>query len=154
MSTKVYLAGPIAGLDYAGATNWRKQVAAELNDVGIEAYSPMRAKQYLRHVESFAKDCTPYASANVLSSNRGITTRDRWDATRCDLLFVNLLSAKSPSLGTIIEIAWADLLRIPIVCAMEPEGNPNEHGMILEMIGFRLPTLDEAVDITKAILLQ
>jgi nucleoside 2-deoxyribosyltransferase len=153
MSTKVYLAGPIAGLDYAGATDWRRQVAAELQEDGIEAYSPMRAKEYLRHIESFAKDCTPYGAGNVLSSNRGITTRDRWDATRCDLLFVNLLHAKSVSIGTVIEIAWADLLRIPIVCAMEKE-NPHEHGMILEMIGFRLPTLIEAVDIAKAILLQ
>lgn len=150
----VYLAGPIGGLDYAGAVNWRLRVRDELNEHGIKAYSPMRAKEYLSHVESFAKDCTPYGAHNALSSNRGITTRDRWDATRCDMLFVNLLAAKTVSIGTVMEIAWADLERIPIVLAMEREGNLHQHGMIMESIGFWVPTLDEAIDITKAILLQ
>jgi hypothetical protein len=36
---------------------------------------------------------------------------------------------------------------------MEPEGNPHEHGMILEAIGFRVPGLEEALHIIKAMLL-
>ena len=68
-------------------------------------------------------------------------TRDRFDATRCDLLFVNLLGAKETSIGTVMEIAWADLLRKPIVLAIEPEGNIHDHGMIKEAIGFRVPSL-------------
>lgn len=154
MKPKIYLAGPIAGLDYAGANTWRRRVKDELKEHGIESYSPMRAKEYLSKVSNFAKDCTPYGAENVLSSNRGITTRDRWDATRCDLLFVNLIGATAVSIGTICEIAWADLKRIPIVCAMEPEGNPHQHGMIMEMLGFRVPSLSDAIEITKAVLLQ
>jgi hypothetical protein len=35
---------------------------------------------------------------------------------------------------------------------MEPTGNPHEHGMILEAIGFRTASLNEAIYIIKAIL--
>lgn len=114
----------------------------------------MRSKEYLSHVKRLAADCTLYGTMNVLSSNKGITTRDRWDATRCDLLLVNLIGATTVSIGTVLEIAWADLSRTPIVCAIEPDGNnPHHHGMLNDIIGFRVPTLTEAVDIAKAILL-
>lgn len=152
MSPIVYLAGPITGLSYGDCNDWRDAVRAELAQDGIKAMSPLRAKEYLRHVTEFSADGDEYAALSVMSSNRGIMTRDRWDATRCDVLLVNFIGAKKVSVGTCMEIAWADLSRIPIVCAMEPEGNPHNHGMILEAIGFRLQTLQEAVQITKALL--
>lgn len=89
----------------------------------------------------------------VLSQARSVMTRDRFDATRCDVLFVNLLGAKAPSIGTVMEIAWADSKRTPIVCVMEKAGNPHEHMMVNEAIGFRVETLEDAVHVTKSILL-
>lgn len=151
MST-VYLAGPITGLDYAGATDWRFAAKAELAKAHIVAYSPMRGKEYLSAVKEFTADGDAYKGLGVLSSNRGIITRDRWDATRCNLLLANLLGAKKVSIGTVMEIAWADAQRIPIVCVIEPEGNPHEHGMITEVIGYRVETLAAAIHIIKAIL--
>lgn len=150
---EVYLAGPITGLNFTGATSWRSAVAGQLADVGIKAYSPMRAKEYLSKLDSISGHGKEYAHMGVLSTPRAVMTRDRFDATRCDVIFVNLLGAKTPSIGTIMEIAWADAKRIPIVCAIEPEGNPHEHMMVTEAIGFRCATLDEAVHITKSILL-
>lgn len=151
MST-VYLAGPITGLDFKGATDWREFAKAELRKVGIKGLSPMRGKEYLAHVKEFTADGDMYGSLSVLSSNRGIMTRDRWDATRCDVLLVNLLNAPKVSIGTVMEIAWADSKRTPIVCAIEPSGNPHEHGMITEALGYRVPTLEEALHLVKAIL--
>lgn len=153
MAKSVYLAGPISGCSYGECTDWREGVTAELAKVGLAAYSPMRAKNYLAHVQKLAADCASYGSLNVLSSNHGITTRDRFDTQRVDLVLVNLLGAKNVSIGTMIELGWADSVRTPIVCAMEPEGNPHEHGMVKDIIGFRLETLEEAVDTVKAILL-
>jgi len=150
----VYLAGPISGLSYAGATDWRDTAINSLAASGIKGLSPMRAKEYLRHVESdvgFSSTCEEYGHLSPLSGPRGIMTRDRFDATRCDVLLVNLLGAARPSIGTIMEIAWADLSRTPIVVAMEP-GNPHEHAMVNEAIGFRCGSLDEALDVVKAIL--
>jgi hypothetical protein len=36
---------------------------------------------------------------------------------------------------------------------MEKTGNPHEHMMVNEAIGFRVETLDEAVHVTRSILL-
>lgn len=146
----VYLAGPITGMDYSGATDWREAAISELAQAGIRGLSPMRAKSYLRDQGVLGAGC--YGHLNALSSARGITTRDHFDTTRCDVLLVNLLGATKPSLGTVMEIAWAHTRHTPIVVAMEPAGNPHEHAMICEAIGFRVRTLPEALEIVKAIL--
>lgn len=148
----VYLAGPISGLNFAGANEWRKAVTAYLAQHGITAISPLRGKEYLESVPILSGHGREYAHLGILSSARSIMTRDRFDATRCDVLFVNFLGATSPSIGTVMEIAWADSKRIPIICAMEAEGNPHDHMMITEAIGFRVATLEEALHITNAIL--
>lgn len=126
---------------------WRDHTIAWFKERGIRGLSPMRCKEYLEKEfanKPIGSDGNEYKAQNVLSSNRGIMTRDRNDATRCDVLLVNFLGATRPSIGTCMEIAWADLSRIPIVCAMEAEGNPHYHGMVLEAIGYRVETLEEA----------
>ncbi len=149
---EVYLAGPIAGLSYSGATDWREYVKRELQPALINGLSPMRCKEYLAGVAEFTADGDKYRALSVLSSNKGIVARDRFDATRCAVLFVNLLGAKTVSIGTVMEIAWADACRTPIVLVMEVSGNPHEHGMLTEVSGFRVETLDEGIAIVKAIL--
>lgn len=149
----VYLAGPISGLSYGVCNDWRDGVTQDLLEAGIAAMSPMRAKGYLANQTSLAKDCSLYGNLSPLSSNHGITTRDRFDTQRCDVVLVNLLGAKAVSIGTMIELGWADSVRTPIVCVMEPEGNIHEHGMVKDIIGFRVPTLEEAVVVIQAILL-
>lgn len=148
----VYLAGPISGLSYDGAEDWRASAKSELSASGIKAVSPLRAKEYLRQVTTpLTGTGEEYAHLGVLSTPRGVMTRDRFDATRCDALLVNLIGADRVSIGTVMEIAWADLKRTPIVVAMEPSGNLHEHMMIAEAIGFRVPSLDEAIHVVKAI---
>lgn len=147
---RVYLAGPVTGLSYSGALEWREYAMAELKLAGITAFSPMRAKQHLTHIGKLSPTCEGYTH---LSSPRSIMTRDRWDATRCEVMLVNLLGATQVSIGTVMEIAWADLSRIPIILAIENEGNPHEHAMIHEAIGYRVPTLIEALTIVQHMLL-
>jgi hypothetical protein len=50
-----------------------------------------------------------------------------------------------------MEIAWADMLRKPIVVVMEPE-NVHQHAMIKESVGFITDNLDEAVDLVIQLL--
>lgn len=147
----VYLAGPISGLTYDGAEDWRAFAKAELAKYDIHGLSPLRAKEYLRGIPALVADCAGYGELNCMSSPRGIMTRDRYDATRCDVLLVNLLGSQRVSIGTVMEIAWADLCRTPIVVAMEPDGNVHEHAMIAEAIGFRVASLEEAIHVVKAI---
>jgi nucleoside 2-deoxyribosyltransferase len=147
----VYLAGPISGLTYDGAEDWRALAKDELANAGIKAVSPLRGKEYLRGIPALTADCAGYGELNCMSSPRGIMTRDRFDAMRCDILLVNLIGAERVSIGTVMEIAWADAKRTPIVVAMEATGNVHEHAMISEAIGFRVTSLMEALHVVKAI---
>lgn len=146
---RVYLAGPITGLSYSGAVDWRESVQKSLKEVGITGISPMRAKDYFKDIKEFSATCKGYEQYSCLSSARGIMTRDRWDAHRCDIVLVNFLGAERVSIGTVMEIAWADSNRIPVVLVMEDNGNVHEHGMITEAAGFRVNSLDDAIEVIK-----
>lgn len=151
----VYLAGPISGLNYKDCTDWRTYAVSELKKSGIVGLSPMRGKEYLEAIArdvAFTSDGDKYAIQGPLSTNRGIITRDRFDAMRCDVLLVNWLGAEKVSIGTVMEVAWADARRTPVVCVMEKAGSIHHHGMILEAIGFQVDTLDQGIHIVKAIL--
>ena len=142
----VYLAGPITSLSYGETTDWR-ELAARLLAPHILAYSPMRGKDYLAGEDSVRDHYTEYA----LSTPKLITLRDRRDAMTCDLMLVNLLGAKKVSIGTMIEIGWADAQRTPIIAVID-EGNPHEHG-ILQQIVFAVDNLESAVILAKGLLL-
>lgn len=148
----VYLAGPITGCDYGDCTDWREGVIADLAAHGIKALSPMRGKEYLKDIGVISGTGEEYAHLGPISLPRGVMTRDRWDSTRCDVLLVNLLGATRVSIGTVMEIAWADLCRTPIVCVMEDADNPHEHMMIAEAVGYRVNNLPQALHIIKVML--
>lgn len=154
MPSLVYLAGPIAGLTFGECTDWRRYASMQLANHGITGLSPMRGKEYLLSISKdvpLGPDGDKYKLQSPLSTNQGIITRDRWDATRCDVLLANLVGAKQVSIGTCLEIAWADLSRTPIVLAME-DGGVHEHGMILAACGLRAKTLDEAISLVVSML--
>lgn len=152
---KVYLAGPITGLTYDSGQNWRdwaKAFLSEISDGRIEAYSPLRHKDYLRKegelkAEGYNTQDTP------LSTQRGITARDRYDCMESDLILFNFLGAKAVSIGTIVEVGWADAARRPMVAAIELEGNLHAHAIVKECIPFQVPTLEEACLLVRHILL-
>lgn len=147
MTTKtVYLAGPISGLSYQGCTDWRHAVKRSLYG-SVRCLSPLRAKDYL----SKEVEIADHYAEHPLSCQRGIMTRDRYDTMSCDIVLANLLGATRVSIGTMMEIAWADMLRKPIIIVMEKEGNLHDHAMVREAAGFRVETLDKAVEIIRAI---
>jgi hypothetical protein len=148
----VYLAGPITGLNYGGCTDWRKYAIAELAPHGIKGLSPMRGKEYLEGLDWISGTGEEYAHMSVLSTGRAVMTRDRFDCTRCSMVLMNLIGAKQVSIGTMMELAWADGARVPVVCAIEPEGNVHEHMMVREAIGFRCASLEEALLMVRAVL--
>jgi len=146
---RVYLAGPITGLSYTGATDWRADVSDELlpHVIGV---SPMRGKEYLRHKEVIGGTSADFAAMKqALSMPQAIVCRDRWDVQTCDAVLMNLLGAERVSIGTMIEAGWADASRKPLVVVIEPKGNVHEHGMLDQLTGYRVTTLAEAVHILK-----
>jgi len=149
----VYLAGGIAGLPGYEATNWRRLAQDILGTRGVESLDPMREKHALDGDSIISLDFHDYAKHGAFFTSRGIMARDFNDVKRCDALLVNLLGLQRPSLGTIMELAWAYAMQKPAVVAIEAEGNPHDgHPMIHEAIPFRVTTLEEAIDAVAVIL--
>jgi len=142
-----YLAGPITGLSYGDATDWRDYARTKLHP-SIAGMSPLRAKTYLSHIGSIKDTYEEIA----LSSGKGITARDLNDCRRADMVIANFAGAEAVSIGTIMELAWARAFDVPCVAVME-EGNLHWHAMVRESVGFIVSTLDEALHIVNAVLI-
>lgn len=147
MNPCVYLSGPMTGLSYDGATQWRAEAAAGLGSA-ITALSPARNLGHLAAVEALDQAYTD----NALTLPCGITTQDRWDAMRCDVLLVNVLGATKVSIGTVMEVAWADAARTPIVLVIEDAGNPHDHVMVAQVAGYRVTSLAHGIAIVRHLL--
>jgi nucleoside 2-deoxyribosyltransferase len=143
---KVYAAGGIKGLSWADAVLWREDLAKALGE-NVQVLSPMRSKSYLvgeNEIKDSYDDFT-------LSTGKGITTRDRWDVMTCDVVFMNLLGLKKVSIGTMIEVGWADAFRKPLIVVMDDK-NIHDHAMVKEIAGFTVKTFDEGVMVCRALL--
>jgi len=146
---KIYLAGQISGLTYGDAEDWRNQFSQML-DPRIEAFSPLRGKDYLTMRGPLEGSYDEFP----LSTDQGITTRDRYDCMGADLVVFNLLGATRVSLGTMIELGWADAARRPAILVMEKTGNLHEHPMVRQTTQFRVDNLKDAAAIANIILLS
>jgi len=154
----VYTAGPIAGTSYGESTDWREYVREQLavKDPNIRAASPMRGKEYLASIQSMPSSNFHLANLGTkhpMSTASAILARDRMDVMRADLLLVNFLGANKVSIGTCCEVAWADLLRTPVMLLMEDEGNPHDHPFITGNAGWRLNSLEQAIELIPMILI-
>jgi len=149
MNKLVYLAGGIKGLSYEETVFWRNQVIRYFKDFGLVGLSPMRGKEYLSQ-ETAIKGCH---EQYPLSTSKGIVTRDRNDVARsAACLFY--LPDNNISIGTIMEIAWADAFRKPIVLVTPKDSIYEQHPMIKECCGFIVRTLDEGCDLIRQIILS
>src|SRR5438128_1949417 len=128
---KLYLAGAISGLSWEQATGWRRRAARELALYGIKTFSPLRYKDFLESETSIQDSYPDFA----LATPKAIYTRDKWDVSRCDILFVNLLGTTRVSIGTVMEIAWGDMLNKPIIIVAEKD-NTHLHAMVRESAGY------------------
>jgi nucleoside 2-deoxyribosyltransferase len=148
MSKKVYLAGPISGLTFDDAQDWRAEFANRI-DPQIACYSPLRGKDYLKMRGPLEGSYDEFP----LSTDQGITARDRFDCMGSDLVIFNLLGATRISIGTMIELGWADAARNPSILIMEKTGNPHEHPMLRQTTQFRVDNLKDGIAIAEIILL-
>jgi nucleoside 2-deoxyribosyltransferase len=144
----IYLAGPITGLSFDNAVDWRDEFN-KLLPPEIQGMSPLRGKTYLQNETEIAASYED----NVLSCARGIITRDYNDCRRCDILVANFLGAKKVSIGSVMEIAWAKAFQTPVIMIMEETGNPHDHPMVTECVGFRVTSVEQAASIATVLLL-
>lgn len=88
-----------------------------------------------------------------LSTDQGITTRDRYDCMGADLVVFNLLGADRITIGTMIELGWADAARNPSILVIEKSGNVHDHPMVRQTTHFRVDNLEDAIAIAEIVLL-
>lgn len=147
----VYLAGPITGLNYEGATDWRDYAKKRLAEFGITGVSPMRAKGFLKNLNAIGAG-EQAGDPHGIGQPKGFVTRDRLDVSRCDAVLMNLKGASIVSIGTMVEIGWADAFRKPVVLVMEEEGNIHQHGFVRQLTQYHNTDLDTAIETIAAIL--
>lgn len=152
--SRIYLAGPISGCTHAETLGWREEFVNRVKGSGIQCFSPMRGKDHLALLDGPIRG----SMDDIACSSRSIMTRDRFDCLRADIVVANLLKSampkdEKPSLGTVMELAWADSNRAPIIAIIDPvEESPYNHPMINEAIGFRVASVHEAAELARLIL--
>lgn len=156
MTTKrLYLAGPIAGLTYEeAALDWRELVIQHLHGshhwVDIHCYSPMRGKVFLKGSgQVIGKQGY---EEHPMSSTQGIIGRDRNDVMMADAVFMNVQGAKSVSIGTTVELGWADAFRKPVILVLD-KGGFHDHAFYKGLATYVCDSLEQGIECAKALLI-
>lgn len=147
--TSVYLAGPIFGCRYSEATRWRTTIAKGLAPHGVEIFDPMRGKSELSQAQTIA-ECYPQIPG---CDARAILARDRFDVQRSDLVIANCKwDPTRQSVGTIIELGWADAWRKPVIMIADPDSAMLRHPMVAGIIGWAVSDERAAIDLAMGVL--
>lgn len=162
MTNRVYLCGPISGLNVAAAQDWRDKAEFALQhreisyspgrwrkrDTFIQVLSPMRFKSKLP-----AGPLPPegFTDLGPLYTNRGIFGRDRNDVRTSDVVLANFVGSERVSIGSMIELGWADAWNIPVVTALGDD-KFHDHVFVKQVTTALCKDLDEAIEATLSIL--
>ena len=143
----IYLAGPIAGQTGDAVNSSIKEKSAVLFDFGYVIYHPMVGKEHLilkaEKFKSNGYEEFPVATAHAIFS------RDKWMVSQADIILADLTHTGSrASIGTMMEIAWANLQGKQVIVIM-PDGNIHDHLFVREAATFVFKTLEEAYDYLK-----
>lgn len=145
---KLYLAGPVTGLSYKDAINWRNEVSELLID-DFDCVSPLRGYDVLTNENNIK----PSYENSILTTQRAIMFRNCFDVSRIDGMFVCFLNTAKVSIGTIMEISLAHWLRKPIVLVMD-NNNVHNHPMIMQSTPYVVNTINDGIKLVKDIFLH
>ena len=146
---KIYLAGPLTGLSYDDAQDWRLQAIRLLEDY-VDCFNPMRGCDFLRGSKKLQATSEQHKGI-MMSTNKNVLVRDRTDCITSDALLIYFPPGCAPSIGTSQEAAWAHLLHKPIVAIAEEVNIHRQHAMLTEQCVWA-DTLEEGCEMIKSIL--
>lgn len=142
----VYLAGPITGLEFDEAKDWRDEFIEKLARRGWNGLSPMRDKEEFRIKGKLSAFFDEGAAA---------VDRDLRDIEKSEAVIINFRDAAAVSLGSSAEMGYAYALGRPIIVVVEgdpgewnkrPEGaNPHHHVFTEYMATAIVSSLDDAL---------
>lgn len=140
---RVYLAGPMTGCTFDEANDWRETARREFAVRGIRAFSPMRAKTYLRECDRI--QAGQYGVASPWATPQGIRGRDRNDVRTANAILMYLKGSTVASIGSCVEFGWADAYGVPMVMVVEPENIHAKHSIIAAIPIAIVSTLAEGI---------
>ena len=91
----------------------------------------------------------------TFGSARAIASKNLFDVQQCDMTLAYLpreLENRRPSYGTVCELAWAHLLRKPVILVTDDLALVR-HPLISACAGWLLRDLDEAIEVVLGLLL-
>lgn len=155
---RVFLSGPITGLSYRGACDWRTHVRARLAAAAphAECGDPMRGREHLADVGSIDID----SHKTGLLDGHAAVARDLWDVDRCDVLLMNLAGACDVSIGSMVELGRASSKGKFVIVVLPrdelgeqagSERNPHDHLFIYELASVVVDTVDEALRVVSTL---
>jgi hypothetical protein len=144
MPLKLYLVGPIRGLSYKGATDWRTRWTEALMEMGYHIASPMRGKEILKGEKRIKESYEDLP----MSSSKGIYGRDCFDVSQCEVLVANLLHAKEASIGSVMEIQRGRDLAKYVLVVME-KGSVHDHPFVREAASLVVHSEEEAFEVLR-----
>lgn len=148
MPVFIYLAGPICGCNHGEANDWRQYVADRLKPHDIIGVSPLRCEPLIGERYTFDYPDPRFGVP------RAIAAKNRADVRRCDLTLAFLPLPVPPrvqSYGTIGEMFWADADDKPTILVSD-DPYVMRHPVLDAAAGWKLDTLDEAVDVIVGVL--
>lgn len=134
---KVYLAGPMTGCHIPEAVGKRRGTASLFKQAGWEVRDPTRGET----IEDTAFDAL---ARHSYAPPRAVFNRDVADVRWCDVLFVDLVGARTVSIGTMCEIGMAYALGKYIVVVDEP-GSRHNHLFVRQAASIMFAYVDDAI---------
>ena len=137
----VYLAGLIS-TNHPQSLEWRDDAAFKLDSGwGIDSLSPLRGKDMTTSKDG-GLTCAEQSSKSII-------LRDYNDIVQADVMLanLNLWGSTRPLTGTIMELAWAWQMKMPVVavCAKD-DALMRQHPFINECVSHYCETMEEAIE--------
>jgi len=127
---KIYLARPISGCTPIEVLSYYREVSEELLQCGYDVLCPMKGKANLRVEKEYRAEFSKKGYGTPIITNNSIFNRDKWMISQSDIVYVNLVGAKTVSIGSMMELAWASHFCKYVVLSMEDE-NVHQHAFVL-----------------------
>ena len=121
----VYLAGPVTHTRWVEVVEWRSLATNKIKEMGMGVLNPVR---------------------HGIKNDGEITKLCKSDIEACDVMLVNLLGQKREnlSMGTIIELGWADAFGKPMIVIIE-DGADFDYGILSEITPVRGKSIGEGL---------
>ena len=137
----VYLAGLIS-TDHPESLEWREEAAFRLVEGwGLDVLSPVRGKDMDKSKDGGLS--TPD------QGSKAIILRDYNDIRQASLMLVNLnlWCSTRPLVGTLMELAWAWQMKMPVVAVCDKnDALMRNHPFIKECVSHYCETMEEAIE--------